>query len=326
MRNAPSCLLVLFTFALTGCSNIQKALGLRVDIAKLPVTSMAVTLQDPGIAPGEKNPLVATFTEANGTVVTTEGRGKGKILWKDISVTATVVTYKKGVLRAPADPRKTDGKTGHIAVTVPSHPTLTQQLDIPLRYNYAFSASYSGASGSNGTNGTNGSDGLSGSPGSLDPDNPSPGGNGGNGTNGTDGGNGGDGGNAPPVQIRMALRAGAHPLLQLVVSASGAKDRFFLVDPSGGSLTIQSEGGSGGSGGSGGKGGSGGAGGIGSPSGSSGMAGSDGRSGSNGFSGNAGPISVTYDPSAQPYLATLTLKNPGGPKPTFTQQTVGPLW
>jgi hypothetical protein len=62
--------------------------------------------------------------------------------------------------------------------------------------------------------------GASGSMGSMDPNNPSAGGDGGNGTDGSDGGDGGLGGDAPPVQVRMTLKAGAE-----AAAAPGGWDR-----------------------------------------------------------------------------------------------------
>jgi hypothetical protein len=315
--------------ALTGCSAIQVKLGLRVSLPKTPVASIEASLpNNPGIAPGQKNPLVVEVTQPDGKVLVTSGKGKGKVMWKDLTVTPTVVTVnKKGVLSLPYDPRVSDGKTGHVTITVPSHPGITTELDVPVRYDVAFTSSYSGNSGFNGTNGTNGIDGSAGTNGSTDPDNPSPGGNGGDGTNGTDGSDGGDGGDGPAVQVFATLRAGPHPLLQIGVTAAGAKrERYFLVDPNGGSLTVKSLGGSGGSGGSGGRGGAGGAGGSGIPPGFSGNAGQNGRDGSSGRDGNGGPITVTYDPSVQPYLSTLRFSNPGGPAPVLQQAPVAPLW
>jgi len=130
------------------------------------------------------------------------GSGKGEVLWKDLAVTATVVSAnKKGILSLPKDPRVSDGKTGQVTVTVPSHPGISANLDIPLRYNVKFVSSYSGTSGTSGTNGTDGIDGIGGSPGSMDPNNPSPGGDGTNGSDGSNGGDGGDGGDGPPVQV-----------------------------------------------------------------------------------------------------------------------------
>lgn len=313
--------------ALTGCSTIRVKLGLRVDIAKLPVSSMDVTLpKNPGIAPGEKSPLVATFDQPGGKVLVTEGQGKGKVLWRDLAVTSTVVTVKKGVVSLPHDPRTSDGKMGHVSITVPSHPDLKAELDIPLRYDYAFVANFNGADGTSGSDGLAGSDGSSGSNGSIDADNPSPGGSGGNGGPGGSGTNGGDGGDAPNVQVQATLRAGAHPLLQFKVSAAGRKDRFYLVDPQGGTLKVSAEGGAGGKGGKGGRGGRGGSGGSGIPPGSDGLSGLDGSDGLDGSSGSPGSITVTYDPSVQAYLALIHTSNSGGPKPVFTEAPVGPLW
>lgn len=166
---------------------------------------------------------------------------------------------QKGILSLPKDPRISDGKLGHVTITVPSHPDLRAELDVPVRYNYGFTSNFSGSSGFSGLNGSDGSDGMSGSMGSTDPNNPSPGGNGSNGGNGSDGQDGGRGGDAPPVQVRVALRSGSHPLLQVSVSAAG-KEKFYLVDPQGGSLTVRADGGAGGSGGRGGRGGRGGSG------------------------------------------------------------------
>ena len=206
---------------------------------------------------------------------------------RDLTVTANVVSVnKKGIVSLPRDPRISDGKMGHVTVTVPSHPTLRSELDVPLRYNYNFLSSFSGSSGTNGFNGTDGMDGMSGSMGSIDPNNPSPGGDGSNGTNGSDGQDGGAGGDAPSIQVRVTLRSGSpSSLLQVRVFAAGRKDRFYLVDPQGGSLTVKSTGGSGGTGGKGGRGGRGGLGGVGMPSGRNGSDGSNGRDGSDGVFG-----------------------------------------
>jgi hypothetical protein len=321
------CLAVGSLLGLSGCAAVKVKLGMRVYIAKLPVSSMQAHLPNgPAIAPGEKSPLVVQFTQPDGKILVTEGQGKGKVLWQDITVTPTVVTANnKGIVTLAHDPRVSDGKTAHVSITVPSHPDLRAELDIPITYDYNFVSNFSGAKGSDGSNGSDGQTGSSGSMGSTDPNNPSPGGNGGNGTNGGDGGDGGNGGNAPPVQIRVTLRPGAHPLLQASVTAAG-KQRLYLVDPQGGALTVKADGGPGGSGGRGGRGGQGGSGGIGSPSGSSGLSGSDGRNGFDGSPGRGGSITVTYDPQAKPFLTAIRLSNQGGPPPVFQEQPVAPLW
>ena len=102
----------LFIFSLCGCARLQVKLGLRVDIAKLPVASMDAHLQgDPGVAPGEKSPLIATFAQPDGTVLTTTGAGKGKVRWSDLVVTPTLVSVN--------NPAKWMKPTSVIATPVP---------------------------------------------------------------------------------------------------------------------------------------------------------------------------------------------------------------
>jgi hypothetical protein len=319
--------LIAALLALSACTSIKVKMGMKVYLEKTPVASIAASLPNgPGIAPGEKSPLVVVVSEPDGKVLQTEGVGHGKVLWKDLTITTTVVTAnQKGILTFPRDPRISDGKLGHVVITVPSHPGITAEFDVPVRYNYSFSSNFSGSPGSSGMSGSDGMSGASGSMGSTDPNSPSAGGDGSNGGNGSDGGDGGPGGNAPPVQVRIALRSGSHPLLQVAVSATG-KQKLYLVDPQGGSLTVKADGGPGGSGGSGGRGGQGGSGGMGSPSGSSGSSGSDGRNGSDGAPGRGGSITVTYDPQAKPFLTAIHLSNRGGPPPVFKEETVPALW
>ena len=270
---------------------------------------------------------MVVITEPNGKVLQTEGAGHGKVLWRVIQVTTSVVAVnKKGILSLPHDPRLSDGKDPRVTITIPSHPDIHAELDVPVQYNHPFTANFSGGPGFSGANGMDGSDGTSGSMGSTDPNNPSAGGDGGNGSDGSNGGGMADRA-ATRRRYRCWWRSGleAHPLLQISVSAAG-KRKLYLVDPQGGSLTVKADGGPGGYGGKGGRGGRGGSGGMGSPSGSSGSNGSDGRDGSNGPPGKAGRITVTYDPQAKPYLTALHLSNQGGPKPVFQEQSVAPLW
>src|SRR5581483_327130 len=267
------CVATLLTVALSGCSKLEVKLGTRVEIAKLPVTAMDAHLQgDPGVAPGERTPLVVTFSEPDGTVLSTEGAGKGKVLWKDLSVSATLVSVsKKGAVSLRHDPRASDGKIGHLTITVPSHPGLHADLDVPVRYDYAFVARYGGSDG----------------------------------TAGMDGANGTDGSDGPNVQVMLRQRSQNPALLQASVTASGSRQRYYLVDPNGGSLTVSSVRGSGSPAGKAGRGGSGGSGGAGMPPGSNGSDGLAGRDGMAGSDGRPGRITVTYDPSAKPFLSAL---------------------
>lgn len=315
------------TLLLSGCAALKVKLGMRVDLTKTPVASIKASLPNgPGMAPGEKTPLVVQVTEPDGKVLQTEGKGGGKVMWKDLQVTTEIVGFdQKGNLSLRHDPRVSDGKVPHITVTVPSHPGISIDLDIPVRYNYPFVSNFSGSPGMSGMNGLDGMDGSSGTMGSIDANNPSPGGNGGNGTDGSNGGDGGPGGNAPDVQVQVALRPGPPPLLQVAVTAPGHR-RLYLVDPQGGSLTVKADGGPGGSGGKGGRGGQGGSGGMGTPPGSNGMSGSDGRDGFDGSPGKGGLITVTYDPQAQPYLSIFHPSSKNGPMPVFKEAPIGPLW
>jgi hypothetical protein len=300
---------------------------MRIYLDKIPITSMDAKLaKRAGIAPGEKLPLVVAFTGPDGKVLVTEGEGHGKVLWKDLTVVTSVATAnKKGIVSLTQDPRVSDGKVVHITITVPSHPDMRAEFDSPVEYDRNFSSNFSGSRGSSGFNGTSGSDGSSGSSGSNDPDHPSPGGNGSDGSNGSDGQDGGDGGDGPPVQVRVTIRSGSHPLLQAGVFAEG-QQKLYLVDTQGGSLTVKSQGGSGGSGGKGGSGGRGGSGGSGSPDGQSGHDGSSGRDGRDGSPGRDGNITVTYDPRAKPFLSMIRLPNRAGPPPVFKEEPVAALW
>jgi len=239
------CLVSASLLGLSGCASVQVHLGMKVYLDKTPVTTIKASLpKGPAIGPGQKLPLVATVTEPNGKILQTEGAGQGKVMWKDLKVTATIATVnQKGIISRPKDPRISDGKIPHVTIMVPSHPDLYADLDIPVRYDETYTANFPGSSGSSGMNGMDGTDGSSGSSGSMDPNNPSAGGDGGNGTDGSNGGDGGNGGDAPPVQVRIAFRSGTHPLLQVSVSAAGVSkaghDKFYLVDPQGGSLTVK---------------------------------------------------------------------------------------
>jgi hypothetical protein len=328
-RGFAACLVAIFSFWLSGCASLQvHVFKSKVYLNTVPATSMAVSLpKGPGIAPGEKLPLVVTFTTSDGKVFATEGAGHGMILWQDLKVSATVVgVNNKGVLSLYSDPRLSDGKLPHVTITAPSHPSLKAELDVPLRYDRSFAASFAGSDGFKGLDGSDGTDGTNGMMGSIDPDNPQAGGDGSDGTDGSDGQNGQNGSDGPPVLVRVTLRQGSQsPLLQIAVLAE-RKLTMFLVDPRGGSLTVKSVGGDGGSAGKGGRAGRGGSGGIGIPDGRSGRDGLDGHDGFSGSPGRDGAITVIYDPKAKPFLGAIRLPRSNGPTPVFREQPVPPLW
>ena len=315
-----------------GCTPIQVWMGWRVRLEKTPISALSASLPAGGLAPGEKAALVVTVVQPDGAALHTEGSPGGKVLWEDLQISATVAgASPKGQVSIPADPRLSDGRIPHLTITVPSHPELRTELDVPVRYDRGFHADFSGRPGSSGSDGMAGSDGMSGSSGSIDLNNPSPGGSGSAGSSGSDGQDGGPGGDAPTLVVNVAFRAGTHPLLQVSVRGGDRVDRF-LVDPRGGYLTVNADGGAGGSGGHGGPGGRGGSGGSGSPSGSNGSDGSSGRDGWSGSPGRGGSITVLYDPSAAPYLGILRLSSqdgngrPSGRVPVFLEAPMQPLW
>jgi hypothetical protein len=88
-----STILTASLLTLCGCSTIEVKLGSRVALAKTPVVSIeASQYKNSGIGPGKKSSLIVDVTDSTGTVLVTEGKGKGKVLWKDLTVTPTVVT------------------------------------------------------------------------------------------------------------------------------------------------------------------------------------------------------------------------------------------
>jgi hypothetical protein len=320
---------IVSLLALTGCSTVEVWFGYRIRLDKTPMTSMQVSIpKGPGLVPGGHAGMVVTMVGKDGNPYATEGKGKGKVLWEDLSVTSTVVSVdNKGRVSLPPDPRQSDGKVGHVVITAPSQPELRAELDIPPHYDFAFTCTFQGRAGFSGMDGSAGMDGMSGSMGSTDPANPSSGGNGTSGSNGSDGADGGTGGDGPAVVVRVALRPGPRPLLMASCTGGGRED-FFLVDPQGGQLAVRSDGGPGGSGGRGGRGGRGGMGGSGTPSGSSGSDGMSGRDGNSGWPGKAGHVTVIYDPAVKPFLAAILANGAGFGQSgvDFQEAPVPPLW
>jgi hypothetical protein len=326
--------LVLGAFA--GCSSIEVGLGLRMRLDKVAVTGVSATLSpDPGLSPGKSARLIITATTNDSKQFVTVGAGHGNVLLDSFILTATTVTVsKKGVVSLPADPRVSEGATPHISIMVVGHPDVTTDLSIPIRYDAAFVANFAGKPGFKGIDGLNGLAGSSGTDGSVDISNPSAvpsaGGPGGDGSNGEDGRDGDAGQPGEAVHVWMTLKSANHPMLQ-VRAASNTRTQLFLIDPNGGSLTVNASGGAGGAGGSGGRGGQGGSGGSGFPPGFSGQNGRDGMDGQSGADGTAGTILVSVDSEARPYLNKLQLINKSGrgtpgPAPEIRIEPVPPIW
>ena len=341
---------ILAAVLLAGCGSLGVLLGTRTRLDKLPITAVAAKLcPQPYLTPGKSGRLILVATGSDGKDWTTVGAGRGNVLFDSYTLESTVVkTNSSGVVSLPADPRLSSGKAAHVHITVVGHPDVQTDLDVPVKYNAAFSAHFPGASGFDGMSGLDGTAGLDGLMGSTDPANPQPGGNGSNGSDGESGGNGQDGfpgqtvhlwvtlqpegseGNPAKRQRRDVGQPGPTPLIQVRAVGDRNTEQFFLVDPDGGSLSIDAYGGEGGRGGRGGRGGAGGAGGTGSPNGMSGSAGLDGSDGREGSMGGPGTIIVTIDPAADIYRDRLHLSTqPGLRKDSgvvFHTEPVPPLW
>ena len=331
------CLRAAPLLLLGGCAPLQVGLGLRVRLDQVAVTALEARLsQGPGMAPGDRSPMVVTVTAADGATLVTEGVGGGKVRWEDLRLSATGVTVTdQGLVSLSKDPRDSEGVVPRVTITADSHPGLRAELEIPVRYDHAFVCTFQGARGTCGMNGAAGGDGASafglgqagfnGVGGTLGQAGfNGVGGNGGRGGNGWNGGNGED---APALSVQATLKPGARPLLQVAVTAAGRRERF-LVDPEGGSLEVRAKGGAGGSGGRGGAGGRGGSGAFGRPS---GLPGPTGMAGQDGWPGRGGVITLTYDPAVRPHLGALRLISEGGsgspgPAPVRVEAAVARLW
>jgi hypothetical protein len=158
--------MLLSLLTLTGCASVKNSMGWQpVLLDKISVASIKASLpKGPGMSPGEKFPLLVVLTEPDGKILETSGAGPGKVPWKDLEITASVVTVdQKGVVFLPDDPRISDGKNPHVTITVPSHPDLRAELDIPVRYDHAYTSDFSGTRGLSGSSGMDGLSGASGS-------------------------------------------------------------------------------------------------------------------------------------------------------------------
>jgi hypothetical protein len=147
-----ACVIALLLWPLAGCGSIEVALGLRTRLDKLPVTALAASLSPgPGLAPGKSARLVITATTADGKTYVTVGPGHGKVLFDSFTFAPVVVTVnKKGKVSLPSDPRISETQAPHVLITVIGHPDISADLDIPVRYDVAFAAHFSGSAGMRG--------------------------------------------------------------------------------------------------------------------------------------------------------------------------------
>src|SRR5256886_8439998 len=171
---------VLGVLALEGCESIAIGLHLRTRLDRVPVTGLAASLSPQlALSPGGRGRLVIIADTADGQKLATVGPGQGKVLFDSFSYEAQVVQVdRKGVVCLPADPRISDGRVPHVHISALGHPDAVTDLDIPVRYDVAFAAHFSGRAGSPGMDGINGSDGMAGQRRPLHLTHPRAGGNG----------------------------------------------------------------------------------------------------------------------------------------------------
>ena len=85
-----TCIAILGTgvlLALSGCAAVQVHLGMKAYLAKTPVAAIEASQpKGPGIAPGQKFPLLVVVTQPDGKKLHTEGAGKGKVMWRDLTL------------------------------------------------------------------------------------------------------------------------------------------------------------------------------------------------------------------------------------------------
>lgn len=321
-RTSRSLLTCLAVAALAGCYT-------RLD--DKPITSISASIGAPsGLGPGQSTQLTIAARTSDGKQLTTVGSGKGDVAFSSFALSGELVSVSdRGILTLVDDPRLIEGNTPHLHIATVGHPDVVADLTIPVRYDVAYRANFGGAQGLDGRPGRDGERGTNGTDGS-DPNNPRPGGDGSPGGNGGRGGDGQDGDPGQATQVWLTVRPGDHPMLEARV-LSYAQEKFYLIDPKGGSLLVDVSGGAGGRAGDGGFGGIGGKGGDGSPGGRYGPDGERGRPGRPGRGGAPGSITVWVDPAAVPYLGTLQTSvwsgdGVPGPDPQIVTAPVPLLW
>jgi hypothetical protein len=91
--------------------------GIRLDKDKVPVARLYASIpQESQLVPSGSSPLVLVATTTDGRELVTKGAGRGKVDWDSFDVETNIVEVtRKGIVRVPADPRKTDGHLAPVA-------------------------------------------------------------------------------------------------------------------------------------------------------------------------------------------------------------------
>lgn len=307
--------LLAMALTLSGCTAMQKLVGMKTDLRDKPVSELRPSLSQSALCPGQVAALVVRVTLKDGQELVTEGAGGGKVTWDSFELDGVGLRVEEGVVMMHPDPRVAR-KHGRLMLRVVGQPQVSAELDVPARFDCAFVARFDGDSGRNGADGQTGRKGADGANEQSSPSVARPGGVG---QVGGHGGNGDDGEAGRPgdeVEVAVALVSGEpkeKPLLQVKVrGAHKPNEQLFLVDPTGGSVLISANGGAGGNGGNGGSGGAGGSGGTGAPPGNGGDGGNGGNGGNGGDGGDGGRVTLTVSPDAQRFMSLIKVENRGG--------------
>jgi hypothetical protein len=274
---------LLACVALSGCLTINKALGNKIDLKDQRVESLTVaSTGDGALCPGHVITLIATATLDRGERVQTETAGGGKVLWSSFTHDAPGAHLtSSGILSLEddiANPWAPIHLTLHVGQKGPA-----AVLDVPLRFDCSYFASYGGDAGDDGDPGVDHADG----------------------SRGGDGGRGSDGADGQRVQVFVSIvREPTTGASLLKVFAQGSHSHhFYYVDPERGSFLLRANGGDGGDGGYGGYGFQ-----------TEGPLNKNmGAQGDGGNGGNGGSFLIRVSPEAAPYMNRIHFENAGGP-------------
>ena len=280
------------------------------------------------LCPNVQTSLEVAMTMQNGRIRVTRSDERRGVAWKHLNVELDEAAVTDGILHLQGDPIDTLGRDIPLEVSLVDNPHVSSSTVLSARYNCSFAVDFAGRDGEKGPNqpfelskaGAHGTSGQNSTINSTTGSYIGRGGNGGVGFDGRDGLSGTGGG--PGGEISASISRFEHPftnqtLLQVVVqgttpSSPNLTTERVLINPDGGSLTIDIQGGIGGTGGSGETGGNGGRGGLGDPKGLGGRGGNGGDGGIGGNGGTGGSATLVFDMNTRDYVDRIMVDNDGG--------------
>lgn len=246
------------------------------------------------LCPGVHTPILVRARQTNGRLRTTDGQRRERLRWDEVIVRMNGQNFEDGRIWLPQDPRKSMDAEYTLEVFLADRPEMAVTTTVQARYDCDYVADFSGQPGESGEH-----TGLFVR----------------SGRDGDDGGHGGQGGEA--AAYVNAMEHQGKNLLQVRVTGTRSGqtlNQYYLLDPSGGSLTIDVSGGPGGVGGSGADGEDGDDADVDDDGeqgwGEDGEYGGDGGDG--GFGGAGGQGWVVLDPGVETYADRFTINARGG--------------